>query len=555
MDLNNKGIDDALNSSQPIIALKQREASQLMEDLRKSHRPPQTTDQSENKWPPMKEIPEIMPLPPTMTADMLPSPLAPYIIDSASRLGAPLECIAVPLVSAIASVIGRKCAIFPKRLDTGWKVYLACLWCALVSRPGTKKSPALNNALKFIEELERESRVAFIEEEKIASPKRKVILAKMEAINKELKKIKSKEDPNVLECNLRKLEEDLIKSTPIERRHLTTDATIEKLAELLTKNPNGILLSIDEITSLLATFEKKGREADRAFFLKAWNGNQLEKTDRIGRGTTYVPALFVMIIGGVQTAIMEHVVKQVKQNAKDGDGFVPRFQLIISPDFSKQYKSEDKVPDAFAEFNVSNVFTSLSNFDNEKLTGKKVATAVLHFSKEAQDRFYEIIDDLEREIHTLESETLYVSYLEKGRSTIPALALAFHLVGFVSGDNEDNSVSLESLELAADWYDYLKAHAKYLYNITESLDLKAAHTLAKKIKEGKVKDGDTGRDILRIGWSSLNTKERVEGALETLEHLNWLQMTECKSSAVGGRPTFKILLHPDLKGTKERENA
>lgn len=87
---------------------------------------------------------------------------------------------------------------------------------------------------------------------------------------------------------------------PILRRYKTNDATVEKLGEILCQNPFGFLVLRDELVGLLAAWEKAGHEGDRTFFLEAWNGNVSFDTDRIGRGSIFVPNLCLSILGGIQ---------------------------------------------------------------------------------------------------------------------------------------------------------------------------------------------------------------------------------------------------------------
>ena len=46
------------------------------------------------------------------------------------------------------------------------------------------------------------------------------------------------------------------------------DPTVEKLRELLKDNPRGLLLIRDELSGLLRSFDKQGREGDREFYLE-----------------------------------------------------------------------------------------------------------------------------------------------------------------------------------------------------------------------------------------------------------------------------------------------
>jgi hypothetical protein len=56
---------------------------------------------------------------------------------------------------------------------------------------------------------------------------------------------------------------------PTQHRFKSNDTTTEKLGDLLTANPQGLLVFRDELIGLLASWEKEGREGDGRFTLKA----------------------------------------------------------------------------------------------------------------------------------------------------------------------------------------------------------------------------------------------------------------------------------------------
>src|SRR6185503_14712034 len=71
---------------------------------------------------------------------------------------------------------------------------------------------------------------------------------------------------------------------PVETRRASTDATIEKLAELIAASP-GLTLVRDEVSGLVGSFNRytKG-EGDRQFWLECYSGGAYT-VDRVGRGT------------------------------------------------------------------------------------------------------------------------------------------------------------------------------------------------------------------------------------------------------------------------------
>src|SRR5262249_41559134 len=85
-----------------------------------------------------------------------------------------------------------------------------------------------------------------------------------------------------------------------EKRYVTSDATIEKLGEILNENPRGVMIFRDELSGFLRSMERPGHESDRAFFLESWDGTHTKfDFDRIGRGTIHIEALCISILGGI----------------------------------------------------------------------------------------------------------------------------------------------------------------------------------------------------------------------------------------------------------------
>src|SRR6266536_2641551 len=110
-------------------------------------------------WPPLQPIPSGLPSVPAFVGRMLPSALAPWVQDIAERAQCPPDFVAVGTVVAAAAVIGRQVAIRPKRADD-WTV-IPNLWGLAVGRPGVMKSAALAEALKPLEPLIIDARIAY----------------------------------------------------------------------------------------------------------------------------------------------------------------------------------------------------------------------------------------------------------------------------------------------------------------------------------------------------------------------------------------------------------
>ena len=224
-------------------------------------------------WPDPEPLPDEMLPVPQMSSALLPEPFAPWLSDIAERMQCPLDYPAVGAIVALASVVGNQIAIRPKRYDD-WSV-VPNLYGAIVGRPGVLKSPALSEALKPIQRLIVSARAIY--EERVSE-------WQIERLMTEAKREKLKEDIKKAAKSGKDIDKDAFRSKqgeidgavePIERRYMINDSTVEKVGELLNRNPNGLLLFRDELTGWLHSLDRDGHESARSFYLEAWKGRTL----------------------------------------------------------------------------------------------------------------------------------------------------------------------------------------------------------------------------------------------------------------------------------------
>ena len=133
-----------------------------------------------------------------------------------------------------------------------------------------------------------------------------------------------------------------------DRRYMANDTTVEKLGVILAENPNGILIFIDELISLLRTMDREGHEGDRGFYLTAWAGDSRYTYDRIGRGTLDIEAAIVSIVGSIQPGVIADYLHGAVQGGAADDGLMQRFQMTVWPDAPTAWRNVDRFPDANA---------------------------------------------------------------------------------------------------------------------------------------------------------------------------------------------------------------
>ena len=497
-------------------------------------------------WPEPQALPDDLPAVMPFDFNLLPDAFRPWIEDIAERVQCPPDFSAVTAMVGLASIVGRKVGIRPKRQDD-W-IVVPNLWGAVVGRPSLMKTPAIEQALKPLKKLEIEAVEKFREAQRELFAAKIVSDAKFKVAKENVKAaLKNGEDATKL-ANAAVQGES---AEPIRKRYLVNDTTVEKLGVLLNENPNGVLVFRDELVGLLKSLDKEGQEGARAFYLEAWAGNGRYTFDRIGRGTLDIEAACVSIIGGIQPGPLEAYQRDAMRGGGGDDGLIQRFQLAVWPDSPTEWRNVDRWPDSEAREAAWEVFRRLDQqtaddlgAEHDKFDSSEIP--FLRFSSiTAQDQFDEWRTNLERRLRGQEHPAIE-AHLAKYRSLVPSLALLIHLA-----DTRGGLVGAESLDKAIRWATYLESHARRLYGAAVMPDVSAAKALAQRIKRNDVQDGFTLRDVYRNGWSNLTTKEDAERAAAVLVDFDWLRSDRQQT---GGCPRMTYFINPKISGTRPTTN-
>lgn len=517
-------------------------------------------------------LPDGMPPVERFAMELLPTALRGWVWDVAERMQAPAEFPAVAAMVALAAVVGRQIAIHPKEHDD-WLV-VPNLWGAIVGRPSTMKTPSLEEGLKPLSRLVAEASDEYARGLADFDKEMLKYTAKKAAHEVEVKKAarESWSDAQLDDLIAQAPERPI---QPINRRYRTNDATVEKLGELLRENPNGLLQFRDELTGWLRRLDEVGHEPDRAFYLEAFNGNGSHEVDRIGRGSLYIPALCLSLLGGIQPGPLASYVYDASTDGSAGnDGLLQRFQLLVWPDEPKApWKNVDRYPDTEAKNTAYAVYKRLSVLDtaaigavtpkDEHGNDEPGAIPEVRFTPEGQALFNEWRNELEQRLRSREMAAPLEAHVTKYRSLLPSLALLFHLVDMHAGneaspidaDTEGKVVSAESVLRAAAWCAYLESHAKRLYAHAEDPGLERARALLERIKAGEIEDGVAVYQILRHHWSRLTMPDELNDAIKTLEVFGWVQIQAEHPHGKMGRPSPRLRFHPNLSSSAKARRA
>ncbi|MBK7393822.1 MAG: DUF3987 domain-containing protein [Chloracidobacterium sp.] len=501
-----------------------------------------------------KELPNGLRPVPILDPQMIPEPLRLFVTDIAERMQCPIEYPAVAALVAAGAVIGNAVVVKPKTLDN-W-IVVSNIWGAIVGDPGAMKSPAVAEAMRFSKEIERRESAAFdalkadrvFESESCEAEKKSIRRQLEESCRAKSKRTPSEDaigdvvDYDILRERFRKLEETPL---PKPKRLITSDATVEKLGELLNDNPRGLLNLRDELSGFIDTLDKPGREGDRAFYLETWDGLGSYTVDRIARGSLHIKHLTLSIFGTIQPSIIAPLFKANGSKSVE-DGFIQRFQATVCPDVPQEYEYIDREPQGVDE--ARQVFEGLYNLDLapfDQLAVDVGGYRFVRFDPEAQNFFQRWLIQLEQSLRndSYGSSSLR-GHMAKYRGFMPALALIFHLIDHAANKNVGRGISLGNAELAAAWCSLFQAHAERLYDMTTQIGLNTAREILRKIQSGELGDEITARDIYRNKWSRLTEPAVVKAGLEMLVLHDYLHEVALNT---GGKPKNVFLVNRNLR--------
>jgi putative DNA primase/helicase len=482
-----------------------------------------------NGWPEPAVLRSAIPAAQVLDLKLLPKVLQPMVKDVSERMSTPPDMAAAAAVACLGACVNRRAVIQPD--STGWQV-TPCIWAGVIGAPGVLKTPTLNAFTKplrgfqdiWFEQYESELKIYQVEADKWRLKKQA-----HDEMYKAWLKNPAKGEPKPLEEP---------PTPPICRRLLVNDSTPEKLHLMLSENPAGLFLQLDEMVNWLASLDKPGYETARTFFLTCWavSGDSKFTLDRIGRGTI-TANVCLSLLGGIQPDMLRSYLGGVN----DSDGLLQRLQVLVWPE-AVPYRKAERQPDEIALHQIEHAFENLLSID-------PATPLEFKFSPGAQGVFDRWRAALEDKIRDPNMDSALSGHLSKYRSLMPALALLFELVDRKKASSNYH-VSTEHTTQAVAFCSYLESHARKVYwHLTARNGVEvSAHELSKHLNQGDLGSAFTVRQVYRNDWSGLKNVGNVKAACEELVDAGWLRTRDSFKTAEGlGNP---VLFELHLKKAK-----
>lgn len=418
----------------------------------------------------------------------------------------------------VSGLIGRRAGIRPRQRDD-WPER-ACTWVVNIGPPSWMKSPAIEEGRRSLRRQEALDRARY-----------EAALADWEA------------ECDAIRAATPKRQKPVLPDPPAETRRGTSDATIEKRAELIAPSP-GLTLVRDEVSGLVGSFNRYAKgEGDRQFWLECYSGGAYT-VDRVGRGTVRVADLYLNLLGGTQP----DKGRELFGEGPD-DGFAARVTGIY-PEMPPDWQEHDRWPDRDARRALDAVCDRLVSADWSSLlmTDDWKPLPYVRLHPEAGPLWSEWHTGLMGRLRAGEWEGLHAGRVGKYPGLAARLALIWHLIAWAAGRVSDDEIRLVPALTLARVLDLMDAYVMAMdARVCRAFDRTSASNGRERIArwiEATHPSSFTLRDIRRHAWSGLTEPDAISASVEWLAAMGWVREADPEQRL--GRPAKRYDVNPRI---------
>lgn len=372
-----------------------------------------------------------MPLPKRVTAlpfptEVFPSGVRNMVKAVAKSLGLPDDFIAVHVLNFAGTAIGKSRLI---EIKQGYRQY-PNLYTALIGETGMGKSPSLDKAFEPTGKLQSEAHESY----RMAMEEYETRIAEYDAMGKQQK------------------EQAIEPEKPTLREYYTSQATTEAIFKMLNFNPRGIVVKLDELSSLVKGMNqyKGGRGDDREHFLSCWANADIKINRVRDDEPLIIPKPFLSVTGNLPPDILPKLETQGEE-----DGFIDRFLFAYPDNQTLSGWTWDGVDPSIMQPYEMLIYRLYSLSDKE--------SKVLGLSEDAKSLFERWYNNHIAEMQQEDFNPRLRGPYAKMTNQLARLALIIQVMNATCGQASDEFISGGAIDAAIKLVDYFKSSAHKVY--------------------------------------------------------------------------------------------
>jgi Protein of unknown function (DUF3987) len=442
--------------------------------------------------------------------------------------------VAVPLIGIVSSLIGTARRI---KATSSWLQCTTC-WAVIVGFSGTGKTPGINVTKRALNMLERNSKTADDERRRKHETKKEGADATRKRWQQS---VKDAVETGMPAPPMPAGADDPGKFIPVKL--WVADGTIERLADLLSARPQGVLVLRDELSALFTNMSRYSGGQDNEFWLEAWNGDAFNQ-ERMGRMVS-ADHLLIGVVGGMQPD------KLATSFEGDHDGMYARVLFSWPPEPSYSPLSNDAQEIDTDILNIVSRVNTLAEFTAE---GTLVIREI-PLSDEAWNEFEQFVQFVHKGKAAFEGREREWFAKMTAHALRLAGAITFLEWALTIEPTKPTAITKDTMASAIKMVrDFFWPHARACLR---QIGLTERHANARKVlrwlRANPSVEEISIKDIRRDALGQTLDATQTEALLDGLAGAGWLRRKPAEQT--GGRPVHRWLVNPDLFSNPSAQSA
>ena len=460
---------------------------------------------------------------PDFPLDCLAAPVREWVERAARGAGVTPAHVAVPALGIASSLIGMARRA---KASKSWTQPMTC-WTAIVGASGTGKTPGIDTIKRALAQINRDNRSKSADLQRKHEEKAGLAKATRTKWNKEVEgAIAANRAPPPMPPEAMEL------GKFVAPQLYVSNATVERLGELLQARPQGMLHLMDELAALFMNMSRYSGGQDNEFWLETWNGGSYN-VQRVGRPPLYIDHLIIGLVGGMQPD------KLAASFEGDHDGMYARFLFAWpqEPAYRALTDEADEVdPDII---NLITRLDRLAEFEDGNLVKRSI-----ELSAEARTEFEQFRKFVYREREALDGREL--EWMAKAPAHALRLAGTLCLLDWASGQSPSPPATIDlvymraAIKLVRDcFWPHARAALRQIGLSDRHVNARRALRWIRARHQAEVSLKDIRRDAL---GQKLDAEETAN-LLAAIERSGWVRKKEVKTE---GRSAWRWEVNPKL---------
>ncbi|MBF1610135.1 MAG: DUF3987 domain-containing protein [Prevotella sp.] len=319
------------------------------------------------------------------------------------------------------------------------------IYVVLIGPPSSGKTPPLREAEKPLQNADRESDIEYHR--------------LMQEYNSQMNMSKNERMVQGLPENPDK---------PIHKELLVIDSTIEKLFGILSENPHGILMFVNELNKLVSNLNRYGKGSDEAYWIEFFDGNQVKYERKSTSDYINIFRPYVSVVGGTQPGLLA----KMFGGDKEASGFTSRF-LKIFPDITSMPKWGREPMPVGVEEEWAAIISEVLHTHCEYDANGEIIPQILHFSKNAMNVLFKWEEHICSEWEN--TDDYMQGVCGRLKTYIVRFCLIIHVMRLVCKETNDDVINEDIAKSACLLADYFLEMDKRVHNIIRAVPVDVAH--------------------------------------------------------------------------------